>query len=747
MKTKPIKILHIEDDHSEATLVREYLNNEEHLNYELTHAERFSDGIEKLKKNHFDVALLDLSLPDSHGIEAVEHLVGFAPHLPIIALTEISDNGLSLQALQAGAEDYIVKGKVDCALLTRSIRYAIERKRVATLLRISEDRYRTFFESSKDVFYRTDIRGIIQFISQSVKNYGYTIEEVIGKDVTLFYDNPAYRGVLVQKLMTDKSVSDYEITLKSKVGRPIQASLTATLVLDNSNKPIGIDGVLRDITERKEAEQALQQSKEKYKTIVENTHDLIYTCTVDGTITFINPNVAQYGYSQEDIVGRNILEFIQPEDQARIEIEFEETMKTGAEYLYEVRIMKKDGGFFFAEDYGKINWIDGKPAQITGIIRDVTERKRADEVLQESKERAFKQRAAISTLAFDDTITSGDIQMAAHRITEEVSAAIQVERVSVWLLSENSEEMHCIEQFEATERKHSKGIVLISKDYPRYWGAIRAESRINADNAQNDIRTSEFKEGYLIPLGISSMLDIGIQVEGKLIGVLCLEHTGEKRTWFSDEQSFASMAATLLAQTFTNAKRKQAEINLKRREAILETISISAEKFLTAENINEPVNDTLRLLCKATDASRVYIFKFHHSGDGKLLTSQTHESVKEGITPQVDNPELQNLDLISAGYNRWVKTFEKHEPIVGLIKDFPDSEIEILHAQDIQSISVVPIYVSEKLYGFIGFDECLYERSWSKPEIEALQAVANLIAGAIVREENRKELVENEKRL
>lgn len=188
-------------------------------------------------------------------------------------------------------------------------------------------------------------------------------------------------------------------------------------------------------------------------------------------------------------------------------------------------------------------------------------------------------------------------------------------------------------------------------------------------------------------------------------------------------------------------ERKKAEINLKRRDAILEVISISAEKFLIAKNINEPINDTLRLLCEATDASRVYIFKLHHSDDGKPLTSQTHEYVKEGITPQIDNSKLQNLDIISAGYNRWLKTFEKHEPIVGLVKNFPDSEIKILRDQNIQSIVVTPIYVFEKLYGFIGFDECLYERIWSKPEIEALHAVANLIAGAFVKDKIERELV------
>ncbi len=401
MKTQKIKILHVEDNHSDAELVAECLNNQEHLDYELTHAERLSEGIEHLKKNHFDVALLDLSLPDSQGVETIEHVIRIAPHLPIIALTGIHDNGLSVEALRAGAEDYLVKGKVDCYLLNRSIRYAIERKRTATLLRISEERYRTFFESSKDVFYRADINGAIQFVSQSVKNYGYSVEEVIGKDVSLFYQNPAYRSVFVQMLMAEKSVTDFEIELKRKDGTSVHASVTARLVLDRANKPIGIDGVLRDITERKEAESAIQLSEAKYKSIIENTSDMIYTYALDGTVTFISPNVARYGYTQEDIIGHNILEFVHPDDRERIRKEFEETIETGREFFTETRLLKKDGSFIYAEELRKITWIDGKPINITGNIRDITERKQAEELLRKSESK-YKR-------LFDDDLTGNYI--------------------------------------------------------------------------------------------------------------------------------------------------------------------------------------------------------------------------------------------------------------------------------------------------------------------------------------------------
>ncbi len=188
-------------------------------------------------------------------------------------------------------------------------------------------------------------------------------------------------------------------------------------------------------------------------------------------------------------------------------------------------------------------------------------------------------------------------------------------------------------------------------------------------------------------------------------------------------------------------ERKQAEINLQKRDAILEVISIVAEKFLTSKNINETINETLKLLCSASDVSRVYLFQAYESNNGKLFISQTNEFVKDGITPQIDNPELKNIEVNNSGIIRWAEKFEKHELIFGLVKDFPEEEKEVLMNQNIKSILIVPIYVAEKVWGFIGFDECSYERIWSIQEIEALQAVANLISGAIVKDKMERELI------
>lgn len=390
MEKKPIKILLVEDNPAEARSVQECLLEAEHTVYNFTHAERFSDAKKILDEHAFDVVLLDLTLPDSKGIETVEHTVKVAPHIPIVVLTGINDNGLATQALQAGAEDYLIKGKTDCTSLVRAIRYAIERKRLSTLLQISEERYRTFFENTKDIFYRSDMRGIIKFISSSVKKYGYSVSEVIGKDVRLFYDNPAYRDVLVQILMKEKLVHDFELVLKRKDGSPIHASLSAMLILKDDGKPLYIDGILRDITERKEAERVTKQTKDKYKTIVENTFDLIYSYSIDGTITYVSPNVKQYGYTEGDIIGHNIYEFIHPDDRERVKADFEKILETGADFITETRLLKKDGDFIDAEEMSKIIWVDGKPAQLTGVIRNITERKQAEEILRAKKEELDK---------------------------------------------------------------------------------------------------------------------------------------------------------------------------------------------------------------------------------------------------------------------------------------------------------------------------------------------------------------------
>lgn len=124
------RILLVEDNPGDARLIRETLREAESFPFQLTHADRLAAAEERLAGEAFDVVLLDLSLPDAHGLETVRRTLQAGPEVPIIVLTGLDDETLAVAAVQAGAQDYLVKGRLDGTLVARAIRYAMERKRL-----------------------------------------------------------------------------------------------------------------------------------------------------------------------------------------------------------------------------------------------------------------------------------------------------------------------------------------------------------------------------------------------------------------------------------------------------------------------------------------------------------------------------------------------------------------------------------------------------------------------------------------
>lgn len=134
MENKPIKVLLIEDNSGDLRLMRE-MRAEAGYCIDLECAGLLSTGLRRLSEDGVDVALLDLHLPDSQGLETLSRALQVASHVPIVVLTSLADEELALRAMQAGAQDYLIKGKVDSSLLMRSLRYAIERHRMQSALR------------------------------------------------------------------------------------------------------------------------------------------------------------------------------------------------------------------------------------------------------------------------------------------------------------------------------------------------------------------------------------------------------------------------------------------------------------------------------------------------------------------------------------------------------------------------------------------------------------------------------------
>lgn len=150
----------------------------------------------------------------------------------------------------------------------------------------------------------------------------------------------------------------------------------------------------------------------------------------------------------------------------------------------------------------------------------------------------------------------GDVDATVRRVDEAASTALDVERVSVWFLDPARTKITSADLFERSKRAHSAGVELFAKDFEPYFRALSSERTIAAHDAHSDPRTSCFSASYLRPLGISSMLDVPIWVSGDMVGVVCHEHVGPKRTWNSDEETFAYLVSNFVAMALELRARK-----------------------------------------------------------------------------------------------------------------------------------------------------------------------------------------------
>lgn len=162
---------------------------------------------------------------------------------------------------------------------------------------------------------------------------------------------------------------------------------------------------------------------------------------------------------------------------------------------------------------------------------------------------------AMTLLSRHRSIVSGDLGSALRDITRMAALSVQVQRASVWFLDDTRTNLTCASIFDGLEGLHSEGAQLLASDYPTYFAEIERGRVVAAEDARQDPRTREFAEGYLIPLNITSMLDVPIKHGDKLAGVVCLEHTGPMRAWLPEEKQFAAFASSLVSLAVEASER------------------------------------------------------------------------------------------------------------------------------------------------------------------------------------------------
>ncbi|HEX8552510.1 MAG TPA: PAS domain S-box protein [Abditibacteriaceae bacterium] len=197
------------------------------------------------------------------------------------------------------------------------------------------------------------------------------------------------------------------------------------------------------------------------------------------------------------------------------------------------------------------------------------ETERANEELRAGEAHLLQGNRVFTELTRLRVVTESDLDDALRRVTETGCELLRTERCSVWLYTEDRSALRCVDMYERSLRVHSGGSVLEVKEYPAYCGALDSGRTIAIDNAHTHPATREFSKNYLTPLGIGAMLDVAINIGGKVVGVLCYEHIGGTRQWKVEEQTVAGSAAaicTLILEAYERA-RAEDRLHLAKEEA------------------------------------------------------------------------------------------------------------------------------------------------------------------------------------
>lgn len=260
MKENYIKVLMIEDSRPYAQLVLELIEEARGIEISLDHSFRVSTGLEYLKKEVYDVILLDLTLPDSSGIDTLKKVQAEAENVPIVVMTSLDDEDLTSKALQSGAQDYLIKGEFDSNLLVRALKYAIERKQAGDALRESEQILSAIFQEIPSLIAITTLsEGLYVDVNKAFETTtGYSREEAIARtiyDLDFFEKKDQYM-TLVSRVKEQGVVQDMEIKFRKRSGEDAIGLISARQINIKGKKCLL--SVVTDITARKRDEEKIR---------------------------------------------------------------------------------------------------------------------------------------------------------------------------------------------------------------------------------------------------------------------------------------------------------------------------------------------------------------------------------------------------------------------------------------------------------------------------------------------------------
>lgn len=353
-------------------------------------------------------------------------------------------------------------------------------------------------------------------------------------------------------------------------------------------------------------------------------------------IVYVNDAfVRRTGYTREEALGRSP-RFLQGKNTQRDVLDRIRAALLAFKPVREdvINYTKSGEEFWLEIDIVPVANAEGRFTHFVAIQRDITERKRAEAAQRLSDQDYQRQHDALVTLTHSVLLLSGDEARALQEVCSTVARTLGAERTSLWCYNPQHTAIVCQNLFEATPKRHTRGMELRAESFPAYFRALAESDVISAGDARQDERTREFTEPYLDPLGITSMLDVPILVAGSLAGVLSVEHVGPPRQWTHGEQSFSISAANLVSLMLSQRAQARSESRLR---SILES-EPECVKIVSLDGRLLDMNPAGLRMIQADELPQVrgfFVSDLVHPED-QAAFQNLHQRVCQGETGQLD---------------------------------------------------------------------------------------------------------------
>jgi PAS domain S-box-containing protein len=399
-----LKVLLVEDNPYEAELIEDLLlgiSNKQQIS--LTIAERLSEALLRLNRENFDIILLDLSLPDSQGIETVARVQEYGVNVPIVVLTGQNDEELALRLISVGVQDYLIKRKIDGELLIRSLYYAVERQHSQDALRKSEEKYRSVVESSligiAIVAPIIDCKSLeqctwIEVNDALCKLLDYDRSELMQKNwLELTHPDDLSSNIEQLSQILSGAIDSYLLDKRwlRKDGEIVYTRVSLRCIRRPDGSIDRMIEVVLDVSDRYRYESQLKASEEFLNHTINATPDPIFVKDEQHRWMILNDAFCQFiGKSRQELIGKSDYDFFLQSEADVFWAKDEEVLTTGMAAETEENFTDSQGKQYIISTKKTVFQNADGSQILVGTIRDVTEYRRQQIALEQSEARFQK---------------------------------------------------------------------------------------------------------------------------------------------------------------------------------------------------------------------------------------------------------------------------------------------------------------------------------------------------------------------